>query len=82
MGLSNYPPGVTGNEYAINGAQYEREINEQCEACGHVGLLLEGHYEFGERTICLECDDIQYIDPEPDPDEWYDRTREDALTHK
>jgi ssDNA-binding Zn-finger/Zn-ribbon topoisomerase 1 len=81
VSLSNYPPGVTGNEYAIGGPQYEREINEECEECGHVGLTLEGHYEFGERTICPECNNIEYLEPEgPDPDEAYDRARDDALT--
>ena len=71
--MSNYPPGVTGNEYAISGPEYERETALECEVCGHIGLVLEGHREFGERTICPECDDITYLEPDdiayPEPDE-------------
>lgn len=36
---SNYPPGVTGNEYEIAGPDYEKDIEELCPKCG--GNMLE-----------------------------------------
>ena len=40
--MSNYPPGVTGSEYAIAGADYEQEVDEPCPKCG--GELVEQGY--------------------------------------
>ncbi len=28
--LSNYPPGVTGNEYEIAGPDFEQEVDQEC----------------------------------------------------
>jgi hypothetical protein len=55
--LSNYPPGVTGNEYAISGAQKEWEEKTECSLCGKEDIMLhEYHYEFGERYFCTNAD--------------------------
>ena len=52
---SNYPPGVTGNEFAIAGPDYERESGLTCPDCGdeltELGYRgdrwLSCHLEFG-----------------------------------
>lgn len=51
--MSNYPPGVTGNEYAIGGAEREWEAIAECPHCGWIGYMLhEFHHEFGTRAFC------------------------------
>lgn len=53
MGLSNYPPGVTGNEYAIGGAEREWEEIRECPRCEWIGYMPhEFHHEFGVRAWC------------------------------
>lgn len=55
---SNYPPGVTGNEYAIGGAQAEWEADAICPACGWEGPMPhEAHREFGIRAWCANPDE-------------------------
>lgn len=56
---SNYPPGVTGNEYEIAGPVYERESEELCPAITWYGVecqapTIEQGYG-GKRW--LVCDD-------------------------
>ena len=36
----NYPPGVTGNEYAIAGADYEKEVKGGCRLCTKSSLKM------------------------------------------
>ncbi len=72
---SNYPPGVTGNEYAIGGAQREWIAEAECPYCGDENPKdHEAHYEFGVRAFCWDAacpgydgfeivDDMEY---EPD----------------
>lgn len=58
--MTNYPPGVTGNEYAIGGAQSEWEADATCPHCGWEGPMLhEAHYEFGIRAFCANPDLIE-----------------------
>jgi len=82
--LSNYPPGVTGNEYAISGAEHEWEEERECPHCGvEQTLFHEAHHEFGVVAFCPDPDcegrfGIDVADDyRPDPDEAYDRARDD-----
>jgi len=76
MMASNYPPGVTGDEYEIAGPDYERETDEPCENCGEIASLEQGYG--GERwTLCGECGHVSDLPPfERDPDEERDRAGE------
>ena len=52
---SNYPPGVTGNEFHIAGYDREWEEDRYCEQCDEETTFLMGRYR---RTIdgsCGEC---------------------------
>ncbi len=51
---SNYPPGVTGNEYEIAGADYEQDFDEKCPKCN--GDMLEQGYHGTRWVTCYECD--------------------------
>ncbi len=51
--MSYYPPGVTGNEYAIAGPDWEREHDEPCPKCG--GLMYAVGYQQGAWATCQEC---------------------------
>jgi hypothetical protein len=76
--LSNYPPGVTGNEYEIAGPDYERETDDfLCPNCGGIEGL-EAGYHHVHWIDCLTCDHRVELgdDYGPDPDEAYDRMRE------
>lgn len=60
---SNYPPGVTGNEYEIAGPDWEAEGGE-CPRCNSI-LILEG-YRRRKWATCSQCDwfsDVEYDDP-------------------
>ena len=69
----HYPPGATGNEYAIAGPDYEQELDEPCPQCGALALVEEG-YRGNRWATCDECD-YQYDIPadEPDPDSQRDK---------
>ena len=90
-----YPDGVTGNEYAIAGADREytddREdycTNEECtafeqEVTVSVDLSSYGSSEWGTWT-CTSCGkehdyEAEVYYDEVDPDAAYDAMREDAL---
>ena len=72
----SYPPGVSGNESAIAGADYERELEKYpCPNCGDV-LLIMG-YRFETWLTCSGCDFQEDLEPpERDPDEERERMRE------
>lgn len=59
---SNYPPGVTGNEYAIAGPDYEKELDIPCPACGAEAVIEQG-YQGDRWMFCLECDQTFDLDP-------------------
>ena len=59
--MTNYPPGVTGNEYAINGPDYEVETHEACPKCGF--SLLEQGYYFERWVVCTNCDYTEDREP-------------------
>ena len=65
--MSNYPPGVTGSEYAIAGADYEQEVDEPCPKCG--GELVEQGYHGQRWVMCYSCEYSTDLEPlEPDWD--------------
>lgn len=65
MGLSNYPPGVTGNEPQIAGYP----------PCGNCGHEAEEHgCEVGDYCHAgCACEEYNRYPPGPDPDEQRDR---------
>jgi hypothetical protein len=78
----NYPPGVTGNEYEIAGADYEKETDVPCPEvigkdedalpCGEP--TMEQGYQ-GNRWLVCDNDhttDLEPLDEGPDPDQEYD----------
>ena len=54
--MSNYPPGVTGNEFEIVGSDYEKELDDQCPKCYHYNSLIEYGYRSQWWILCNECD--------------------------
>lgn len=54
MNLSNYPPGVTGNEFEIAGPDWEHEVEGTCDN-GHEALVDVG-YGHQRWRECNECD--------------------------
>ena len=57
----NYPPGVTGNEYAITGPDYEREVDGKC-GNGHKAIVELAH---GGHSW-LACDECNWQTEVPD----------------
>ena len=75
---NNYPPGVTGNEFAIAGPDYERESDTPCPECG--GATTELGYRGDHWLCCNECGHESDLERgEPDPDRAYDEARERRL---
>jgi len=78
MTLSNYPPGVTGREYQIGGADREWTERRECPTCGVEAVLdHEAHREFPTGVIAYcndpDCDgsdgfDVEPAEPEFEPD--------------
>ena len=76
---SNYPPGVTGNEFAIAGPDYEKESDTLCPECLRENMMELG-YGGGWWLACGICDYATDLEPlEPDPDSAYDEARERRL---
>jgi len=53
---SNYPPGVTGNEYEIAGPDYETEVDGECPVCGKSNVLWEWCVGGNRWIECSNCD--------------------------
>ncbi len=83
---SNFPPGVTGNEYAIAGPDYKHESDTPCPhkigkdedslPCGEP--TMEQGYQ-GDRWLVCEhghTTDLEPPDPGDDPDRKYDEERD------
>lgn len=65
--MSNYPPGVTGREYAISGPTDEWEADLECATCGRETLhFFETHSEFGTRAFCNDCSTESDVTEEQD----------------
>ncbi len=80
---SNFPPGVTGNEYAIAGSNYEKESDELCPAILWYGSecqapTMEEGYEDKRWLVCDggHKTDLETLDPRDDPDRKYDEERD------
>jgi hypothetical protein len=60
--MSNYLPGVTGNEFEIAGPDYEEELEIECPRCARRAMT-----EFGYRgqawRDCGECGYQEDLDP-------------------
>ena len=80
MSLSNYPPGVTGNEYAIAGPDGDGiEVDIECPECGteFTGTIstYKSTASYEEGTVCPKCgnalDDLDasgHLEPDYEPD--------------
>uniref|UniRef100_A0A6H1ZWZ5 Uncharacterized protein n=1 Tax=viral metagenome TaxID=1070528 RepID=A0A6H1ZWZ5_9ZZZZ len=56
----NYPPGVTGSEYAIAGPDYEQDYPEPCPVCGEA--LVQQGYRGEHWVVCISCDYQEDLD--------------------
>lgn len=65
----DYPPGVTGNEFAIAGPDYERDVDGEC-GNGHRALEEQG-YQGTRWLVCTLCDWQRDL---PDLDELLEQT--------
>jgi hypothetical protein len=82
--MSNYPPGVTGNEPYLTGPTYSHEHSMTCgyEGCEFDGdVLVEGYTQTSEAWwTCPMCgyehEGIE-LDDGPDPDLAYEMMREE-----
>ena len=65
---SNYPPGVTGNEYAIAGPDSETEDEQFCPGCGSIKTGFTLSYGYQRWFVCDACEtdtDLPHLS-EPD----------------
>ena len=63
--MSNYPPGVSGNEFEISGAEYEWEEERECEKCERVTWhTMQSHRDRGVWGWCDNCDNEIELDEE------------------
>lgn len=75
------PPGVTGNEYAIAGADYEKDSDVPCEKCG--GAAMEQDYGGRCWIACYTCDWVRDLEPqEDDPDRLRDEARDREIVRE
>ena len=61
--MNNYPPGVTGSEFAIAGPDYEDSVEGICPSCGQSGSLVEQGYRKERWIICGSCDYVEDLEP-------------------
>lgn len=72
--MSNYPPGVTGNEMAISGPHREWDVADwECPRCDHVGDA-DGWFHPMEGTW-IDCPECGFSQEQDDPG-WDDPDRE------
>jgi hypothetical protein len=65
--VSNYPPGVSGNEYAINGPDTETDAHLVCSRCADEGcvdasgLVDATVFTYGRETwaVCVNGHDVE-----------------------
>lgn len=68
---SNYPPGVTGNEYEIAGPDYEEELpDERCPQCLRRYTMYAQGYRGTRWVNCSECGYQEERDPQEDTESW------------
>ena len=78
---SNFPPGVTGNEYEIAGPDYEKESDELCPAILWYGSecqapTMEQGFKGDRWLVCDNGHTTDIEDPGDDPDRKYDEERD------
>jgi len=78
---SNYPPGVTGNEYEIAGPDFESEGDRYCDQCEKESFHFIDGYRGSVTARCEECSNEIDISDEygEDPDRELDEQREREL---
>lgn len=67
--MSNYPPGVTGNEFAIAGPDHEYEKADWCPQCDTTRSGADIGYHGGWWWQCDHCDWWKPIPSYDDPGE-------------
>ena len=74
---NNFPPGVTGNEYAIAGPDYEDEADVPCPQCLSEDVMKLG-FQGVNWLYCNGCQQETTLahDPGDDPDRKYDEERD------
>lgn len=75
--MSNYPPGVTGREFAIAGDDWETEKNRVCEDCKFTGEVLVSSYESVQSWECPDCHTAHEDYDDPDAD--FERVRDNLF---
>ena len=75
---NNFPPGVTGNEYAIAGPDYEKESDVPCSQCDNVPSMVEQGFQGNRWLVCDNghTTELEPPDPGDDPDRRYDEERD------
>ena len=64
--LSNYPPGVTGNEWQISGPDWEHECKQECPTCESEQLGIIQGYRHESWWTCYTCGTwVENEDPRP-----------------
>lgn len=74
--MNNYPPGVTGREYAIAGPDYEHSTMEYCYECDSDVEGMEYGYGLDRWFVCDAAgheNDLPDRDDDRDEDASYDR---------
>ena len=76
MTLSNYPPGVTGNEYEIAGPDSEWEEELHCDKCEKDELFYCESFQKQRSGRCPVCDNHIDLGHNDDYIDW-DNVREE-----
>ena len=71
--MSNYPPGVTGNEFEIAGPDREYSAERECDrvfGCGEISTVWVIGYRDEEWWDCPKClhENTMYVEPDYHPD--------------
>lgn len=71
--MNNYPPGVTGNEYAIAGPDYVHPVMEYCYECDSDVEGMEYGYGLDRWFVCNDGHETDLPDSnDTNEDEVYD----------
>lgn len=76
--MSNYPPGVTGNELRIAGPDWDGDIERECPRCEQWVLVYASSFRGVLSWECPLCGNYEDEEEEegPDPDAAYEAWRE------
>lgn len=72
--MSNYPPGVSGNEYEIAGPDREFTDERDCSNCDRTAVVDVTGYGWEEWWTCPYCAGYMQVEIEPEdpPNYWED----------